>query len=242
MAGLSSSLGTERLHNNSTDSLSKRAYSATAKFLLVLAMLIFLPAGSLRYWQGWLFWINFAVWCFAFTPYFLKHDPALLERRLRAGPTAEREPTQKRIQLFAGIFICAVFVVSALDHRRGWSSVPTGVVVIGNVLIAIGFWLIFWVFRANSFASSTIELSAGQRVIDTGPYALVRHPMYAAALVMFLGVPLALASWWGLLMLLPLAALLVVRLLDEEVFLARNLPSYAEYQAKVRYRLLPGVW
>ena len=233
---------TEPLQQHSADSLSRRAFAATAKFLVVLALLIFLPAGSIRYWQGWLFWINFAVCCFAFTPYFLKHDPALLERRLRAGPAAEREPLQKRLQALASICVGAIFVVSALDYRMGWSSVPTSVVVLGNVLVAIGFWLTFWVFRANSFASSTIELSAGQRVIDTGPYALVRHPMYAAALLLFCGVPLALGSWWGLLVLLPLLAVLVVRLLDEEVFLARNLPGYTEYCAKVRYRLLPGVW
>jgi protein-S-isoprenylcysteine O-methyltransferase Ste14 len=230
------------LQQHATQSLSRRAFTATAKFLVVLALLIFLPAGSIRYWQGWLFWVNFAVWCFAFTPYFLKHDPALLERRLRAGPAAEREPTQKRIQTFASIFVSAIFVVSAFDYRMGWSSVPTSVVVFGNVLVAIGFWLIFWVFRANSFASSTIELSAGQRVIDTGPYALVRHPMYAAAMVLFLGVPLALGSYWGLLILLPLAAVLVIRLLDEEIFLGRSLPGYAEYCAKVRYRLIPGLW
>jgi protein-S-isoprenylcysteine O-methyltransferase Ste14 len=233
---------TEPLQQHSADSLSRRAFAATAKFLVVLALLIFLPAGSIRYWQGWLFWINFAVCCFAFTPYFLKHDPALLERRLRAGPAAEREPLQKRLQALARICLGAIFVVSALDYRMGWSSVPTSVVVLGNVLVAIGFWLTFWVFRANSFASSTIELSAGQRVIDTGPYALVRHPMYAAALLLFCGVPLALGSWWGLLVLLPLVAVLVVRLLDEEVFLARNLPGYTEYCGKVRYRLLPGVW
>jgi protein-S-isoprenylcysteine O-methyltransferase Ste14 len=230
------------LQQHATQSLSRRAFTATAKFLVVLALLIFLPAGSIRYWQGWLFWVNFAVWCFAFTPYFLKHDPALLERRLRAGPAAEREPTQKRIQTFASIFVSAIFVVSAFDYRMGWSSVPTSVVVFGNVLVAIGFWLIFWVFRANSFASSTIELSAGQRVIDTGQYALVRHPMYAAAMVLFLGVPLALGSYWGLLILLPLAAVLVIRLLDEEIFLGRSLPGYAEYCAKVRYRLIPGLW
>ena len=235
-------LGTEPLQQHATQSLSRRAFTATAKFLVVLALLIFLPAGSIRYWQGWLFWVNFAVWCFAFTPYFLKHDPALLERRLRAGPAAEREPTQKRIQTFASIFVSAIFVVSAFDYRMDWSSVPTSVVVFGNVLVAIGFWLIFWVFRSNSFASSTIELSAGQRVIDTGPYALVRHPMYAAAMVLFFGVPLALGSYWGLLILLPLAATLVIRLLDEETFLGRNLPGYAEYCAKVRYRLLPGLW
>lgn len=230
------------MQNSAPQSLSRRAFAATAKFLVVLGLLVFLPAGSIRYWQGWLFWANFAFWCAAFTPYFLKHDPALLERRLRAGPTAEREPTQKRIQLFASIFICALFVASALDYRMGWSTVPVSAVLIGNVLIAAGFWFIFLVFRENSFASSIIEVGAGQKVVDTGPYAVLRHPMYAGALLMFAGVPPALGSWWGLVILLPLAAILAIRLLDEEKFLVRNLPGYAAYRTKVRYRLLPGVW
>jgi protein-S-isoprenylcysteine O-methyltransferase Ste14 len=230
------------VQSSAPQSLSRRAFAATAKFLVVLGLLIFLPAGSIGYWQGWLLWSNFALWCVAFTPYFLKHDPALLERRLRAGPAAEREPTQKRIQLFAGIFVCALFVVSALDHRMGWSTVPISVVLIGNVLVAAGFWFVFVVFRENSFASSIIEVGADQKVIDTGPYAVLRHPMYAGALLMFAGVPLALGSWWGLVILLAIAAVLAIRLIDEEKFLVRNLPGYAEYRTKVRYRLLPGVW
>jgi protein-S-isoprenylcysteine O-methyltransferase Ste14 len=230
------------VQNSAPQSLSRRAFAATAKFLVVLGLLIFLPAGSIYYWQGWLFWSNFALWCVAFTPYFLKHDPALLERRLRAGPAAEREPTQKRIQLFASIFVCALFVVSALDYRMGWSTVPVGVVLIGNILVAAGFWFVFVVFRENSFASSIIEVGADQKVIDTGPYAVLRHPMYAGALLMFAGVPPALGSWWGLVTLLPIAAVLAIRLIDEEKFLVRNLPGYAEYRTKVRYRLLPGVW
>jgi protein-S-isoprenylcysteine O-methyltransferase Ste14 len=214
---------------NSPQSLSRRAFAATAKFLVVLGLLIFL-------------WSNFALWCVAFTPYFLKHDPALLERRLRAGPAAEREPTQKRIQLFASIFVCALFAVSVLDHRLGWSTVPISAVLVGNVLVAAGFWFMFVVFRENSFASSIIEVGADQKVIDTGPYAVLRHPMYAGALLMFAGVPPALGSWWGLVILPPIAAILAIRLLDEEKFLLRNLPGYAEYRTKVRYRLLPGVW
>lgn len=206
------------MQNNSTDRLGQRAFTATAMFLLVLAVVIFATSGSIRYWQGWLFLINFAAWSVAFTLYFLKHDPALLERRLRAGPAAESEPLQKRILLFTSICICAIFGVPALDYRMGWSDVPTVVVAIGNVLVAVGFWFIFFVFRENSFASSTIEVSPDQKVIATGPYAIQRHPMYAGALVLFAGVPLALGSWWGLLILQPLTALLVIRLLDEERF------------------------
>lgn len=234
--------GAERLQNSSTDRLSRRAFAGTAKFLLVLGLLIFLPAGSIHYRQGWLLWINFTVWCVAYTLYFLKYDPALLARRLRAGPAAEREPTQKRIQLFASIFICAIFVVSALDYRMSWSTVPTAVVMLGNALVAVGFCFIFLVFRENSFASAIIEVGGDQKVIATGPYAVLRHPMYAGALVLFGGAPLALGSWWGLLTLLPVAAILAIRLIDEEKYLARNLPGYTEYCARVRYRLIPGMW
>lgn len=230
------------VQNSAPQSLSRRAFAATAKFLVALALLILVPTGSIRYWQGWLLWSNFALWYVAFTPYFLKHDPALLERRLQAGPAAERQPIQKRLQLVAGICVCALFVMSALDHRLGWSTVPISAELAGNVLVAAGFWFMFAVFRENSFASSIIEVSAGQKVIDTGPYAILRHPMYAGALLMFAGVPPALGSWWGLVVLLPIAAILAIRLLDEEKFLVRNLPGYAEYCVKVRHRLIPGVW
>ena len=150
--------------------------------------------------------------------------------------------TQKRIQLFASIFVCALFVVSALDHRLGWSTVPTSVVLIGNVLVAAGFWFVFVVFRENSFASSIIEVGADQKVIDTGPYAILRHPMYAGALVLFGGVPLALGSWGGLFTLLPVAAIFAIRHIEEEKYLAHNLPGYTEYCSKVTDRLIPGVW
>ena len=204
--------------------------------------MIFLAAGSLRYWQGWLFWLHFAAWTAGGTLYFLKRDPALVSRRLRAGPTAEKEPAQKRIQLFASIFLCAIFVLSGLDDRFGWSTVPVAVVIAGHVLLAFGYLAMFIVFRANSFAASTIEVGAGQQVVSSGPYAVVRHPMYAGALLMFLGVPLALGSWWGLVPVALLAATLVARLRDEEAYLARNLPGYDDYRRKLPWRLVPGLW
>jgi protein-S-isoprenylcysteine O-methyltransferase Ste14 len=222
--------------------LRRRALKGALIFLIVLWVAIFLPAGSLAYWQGWLYWAHFAAWTLAGTLYFLERDPALVARRLRAGPTAEKEPAQKRIQLFASIAVCAIFAVSGFDHRFGWSHVSNPTVVAGNALVALGYLFMFVVFRANSFASSTIEVGAGQRVISTGPYALVRHPMYAGATVMFLGAPLALGSWWGLVPVLLLLAGLIARLRDEERYLARNLPGYEAYRRDVRHRLMPGVW
>jgi protein-S-isoprenylcysteine O-methyltransferase Ste14 len=139
-------------------------------------------------------------------------------------------------------FIVALVVASVLDYRFGWSMVPAPIVLLSNALVAIGFAIVFLVLRENSFAAATIEVTADQRVISTGPCALVRHPMYAGALVLFLGVPPALGSWWGLLAIPPVVAGLVARLQDEEAYLARNLRVYEEYRRKVGYRLVPGVW
>jgi protein-S-isoprenylcysteine O-methyltransferase Ste14 len=222
--------------------LGRRAYKATLLFAVAVWLLVFVPAGSLAYWQGWLFWTQLTAWSVAGTWYFLKRNPALVERRLRAGPAAEHDPVQKRIQLFMAIALCAIFVVSGLDHGLGWSATSWPVAIAGNILVAAGYLLVFWVLAENPFASATIEVAAGQRVVSTGPYAVVRHPMYAGALPAFLGIPLALGSWWGLLPGAALAAGLVARLRDEEAYLARNLPGYEAYRATVRWRLVPGVW
>jgi len=222
--------------------LRRRVLNGALTFLVALWLAIFLPAGSLGYWQAWVFWAHFAAWTIGGTLYFLERDPALVARRLRAGPTAEKEPAQKRIQLYAVIAVCAIFIVSGFDHRFAWSHVPDPIVIAGHALVALGYLSMFVVFRANSFASSTIEVGAGQKVVSTGPYALVRHPMYAGAMVMFLGAPLALGSWWGLVPVLLLLAGLIARLREEETFLARNLPGYEAYRRDVRYRLVPGVW
>jgi len=223
-------------------SLGRRATEATVKFVAVLAAMIFIAAGSLSYWQGWLFLFNFGGWIVATTAYFLKYDRALLEQRLHVGPAAEREPAQKRIQLFNGIVLIALFIGSALDYRFGWSAIPAPIVIFGNVLMAAGFYGCFLVLRQNSFASATVEIRRDQRVISSGLYSVVRHPMYAAALVLFVGIPLSLGSYWGLLAIPPAFAGLVARLLDEEKHLTRDLPGYAEYRRKVRDRLLPGLW
>ena len=161
---------------------------------------------------------------------------------MRGGPLAEKEPAQRLIMSVTSLGFIALLVLPGLDHRFGWSHVPTIGVVAGCVIMLLGWAGIFLVFRENSFTSSTIELAADQRVISSGPYAIVRHPMYAAALVMLLGIPISLASWWGVLIVIALVPALVWRLLDEERFLARNLTGYVAYQGRVRYRLLPRVW
>jgi protein-S-isoprenylcysteine O-methyltransferase Ste14 len=222
--------------------LNIRAFAGILQLFIILALTIFLPAWTLDYWQAWIVVAVFFGCTIAVTLYLMKNDPKLLERRVSAGVVAEQEKSQKIIQAFAAAAFIALFAVSALDHRFGWSTVPSSLVAMGDVLIVIGFWLVFLVFKENSFASGTIEIGAEQRVIMTGPYALVRHPMYVGALVMLVGVPLALGSLWGLVAIVPMTLVLVARLLDEERFLANNLAGYCEYQSKVRYHLLPLIW
>ncbi|MGB9365216.1 MAG: isoprenylcysteine carboxylmethyltransferase family protein [Xanthobacteraceae bacterium] len=224
------------------DDLSTRALKGLARFQVALALIIFLPAWSLTYWQGWLYWFLFGTACFALTLYFLRHDPSLVERRMNAGPGAETEPRQKLIMTVASAGMIALYLVSALDYGFGWSDVPAAVSLIANAFVLLGFAGIFWTFRENTYAAATVRVESGQPVIETGPYALVRHPMYAAALPLFLATPPALGSWYGLIPAAVVVATIVWRLLDEEQHLARGLPGYAEYRGKVRAWLVPGVW
>ena len=219
-----------------------RAFAGLLFLLIVMAIIIFVPAWTLDYRQAWIFLVVFFVPPLLITIYLMKHDPKLLERRTTAGPGAEQERIQNIIQALAGLAFIAIFIVSALDHRFGWSTVPAYVTALGDVLVIFGFYLVFLVFKENTFASGTIEVVAERRVISTGPYALVRHPMYIGALVMLVGVPLALGSWWGLLAIIPMIIVLILRLLDEEKFLAKNLAGYSDYQSKVRYHLFPLIW
>jgi protein-S-isoprenylcysteine O-methyltransferase Ste14 len=207
------------------NAVTRGALRSSLLGILVLATLLFIPAGTLHYWQAWLFMAMFVCASGAISVYLAIRDPKLLERRMNVGPQAEKEPAQKIIMVFAMIGCIAVLVFPALDYRFGWSSVPASVSVLGDALIVLGFLFTFFVFRENSYGASTIQIAEGQTVISTGPYALVRHPIYAAALVMLVGVPLALGSWWGLFALLLILPVLIWRLLDEERFLRQNLPG-----------------
>jgi protein-S-isoprenylcysteine O-methyltransferase Ste14 len=222
--------------------LNIKAFAGLLQLLVIMAVIIFLPAWTLDYWQAWIFLTVFFACTMAITIYLMKNDPKLLERRTNAGPGAEQEKSQKIIQALAALAFIAIFVVSALDHRFAWSTVPPYLTALGDILVALSFYFVFLVFKENTFASGTIEVGAEQKVIMTGPYALVRHPMYIGALVGLLGIPLALGSMWGLLTIIPMALVIVWRLLDEEKFLANNLTGYRDYQDKVRHRLLPLIW
>src|SRR5262249_15192035 len=156
------------------------------------------PAGTIYYWQAWVYLAIFMGASALTTLYLMRKDPALLERRMRGGPTAEKQPAQKLIMLCVSVGFSALLVVPALHHRFGWASGPLGVVVAGDVLVALGFYFISRVYRENTSSSATIEVAENQKVISTGPYAIVRHPMYASASLYLFGTPLALGSYWGL--------------------------------------------
>lgn len=224
------------------ENLFTKALFSLAALAVAMGLLLFVPAGTIRYWQGWLYFVTFIGSSLFFSLYLKKHDPALIERRMRGGPMAEKQTTQKIIMLFTSLGFIALLVVPALDHRFRWSRVPRSAVIAADILVAVGFFLIFLVARENTFASSTIEVAVDQKVISTGPYGLVRHPMYASALLYLIGTPPALGSYWGFLALAFMIPFLIWRIVDEEKFLAKNLSGYAEYQNKVQYRLLPHVW
>jgi protein-S-isoprenylcysteine O-methyltransferase Ste14 len=222
--------------------LNKKAFAGLLQFLIALAALLFLPAWTVRYWQAWVFLCVFSACVLAITLYLMKKDPKLLERRMSAGPGAEKEKAQKIVQSIASLAFIAVFVVSAFGHRLMWSAVPPLVSLAGDVLVALGLLIVFIVFRENSYTSGIVEVDPEQKVITTGPYAVVRHPMYSGSVIMLLGIPPALGSWWGLVAVAAITLVIVWRLLDEEGFLAKNLAGYSDYRTKVNYRLVPHIW
>ena len=222
--------------------LHRKAFVGLAILFLVMAALLFVSAGTLHYWQAWTYLAVYFGASIAITLYLVQNDPALLARRMSGGPFAEKEPAQRIIMSITSLGFIAFAIVPALDRRFGWSDVPVYAVAIGDAVMLLGWLGIYFVFRENSFAAATIQSSADQRVISTGPYAWVRHPMYAAALVMLLGISPALGSWWGIPIVIAILPALIWRLKDEERFLVRNLPGYLEYQGRVRHRLLPFVW
>jgi protein-S-isoprenylcysteine O-methyltransferase Ste14 len=219
-----------------------RAFRSSLFGALIMTALLFLPAGTLNYAQAWVLIGIFVSASAVLTVYLAIHDPGLLERRMRAGPAAETEKPQQVIMFLVMIGFVGLLVISAFDRRFGWSRVPPYVSLIGDALVAIGFLFVFFVLKVNTYAASTIQIAEDQKVISTGPYAFIRHPMYAGSMPILIGTPLALASWWGLTALIVFVPGLIWRLLNEESFLRRNLPGYSEYSHNVRYRLVPYVW
>jgi protein-S-isoprenylcysteine O-methyltransferase Ste14 len=226
------------------DAPSKRrlALLALSRFVpgfLAIAAILFLPAGSLAWPNGWIFIGSLGGLMALVLAYMIVRDPALIEKRLRFR---ERRKAQKRCIAASFFVIIPFFALPGLDWRFSWSRVPLAFVVIGLALVLVGYALFFAVMRANSYASRVIEVQEGQKLIDTGPYALMRHPMYSANALIYLASPLVLGSWWALIPAVAILPFLVLRIRDEEAMLARELPGYAEYRERVRWRMLPGIW
>jgi protein-S-isoprenylcysteine O-methyltransferase Ste14 len=220
----------------------RKAMVGILRLLIVLGLVVFVSAGTVHYWQGWVCLAVFFAPVVVITAYLMRKDPELLARRIKTGPSGETDKSQKVIQTFAGIAFFGLFMVSALDHRFGWSFVPEYGVLAGDALVVLGFALVFWVFRVNTYTSGVIEVAEKQSVVTTGPYSLVRHPMYFGVFVMLLGVPPALGSWWGLMMMIPMVLAFGARSVEEEKFLVGHLPGYLEYRNRTRYQIVPSVW
>lgn len=217
---------------------AKAVVRLVAGFIILLAVLL-LPAGTVAYWEVWVYMAILFVPMTLALVFLLKTDPELLERRMR---TKEKSPEQSFIVKLGSVCYAIAFLLPGFDRRFGWSDVSVAAVVMADVLVLLGYGLCILVVRENRYASRVVEVEQGQRVVTTGPYAIVRHPMYLGVLVMFLFTPVALGSWWALIPALPMAAVLVARIRNEEQLLAKELQGYQEYTRITRYRLIPGIW
>ena len=222
-----------------TQGITRRAYLAAISAVALFCVMFFAPAGTFAYWQAWAYMGVVLIPMLFVMTYMLRKAPELLARRLQMR---ERERTQKRLIGFSTIFLLGAFLVPGFDRRWSWSSMPWWVVVAADLLVLLGYAIIFRVFRENQYTSRTVQVEQGQQIVSTGPYAVVRHPMYVGVLFFYLASPIALGSWWAFLPAVIVLPILVIRILNEEQVLERDLPGYTEYKQKTRYRLIPGIW
>lgn len=210
--------------------------------LVAIGVLLFMPAGTFHYWQAWVFLVVFALSAWLPSIYLQLTNPAALQRRMRGGPAAEGRTVQKFVMAVLYGSLAAMCVVSALDHRFGWSSVPAALGLVGDVLVAAGLGVVVLVAVQNSYASTTVQVEAGQTVVSSGLYGMVRHPMYTGNVLMLVGTPPALGSYWALVFVVPGVLVLASRIRDEEKLLREELDGYRQYVETVRHRLVPGMW
>ena len=208
-------------------------------FIALLVAMLFLPAGTFHYWQAWVYLAILTIPAGLVMTYLIRKDPELLERRMRM---TEKEAEQRTIIKLSILFFIIVFLIPGFDKRFGWSSVPLEVVIIADAIVLAGYVVFVLVLRENRYASRIIEVEQKQKVITTGPYAVVRHPMYSGALLMYGFSPLALGSYWGMIPNALLVILIVARIRNEEKVLKQELEGYREYTQKVKYRLVPQIW
>jgi protein-S-isoprenylcysteine O-methyltransferase Ste14 len=209
--------------------------------LAVFGAMLFLPAGTFDYWQAWVFLAVFALSTWIPSVYLMRTNPAALDRRMR-GPLAETRILQRFVIAVLFVSFPAMFVVSALDHRFGWSPVPASISLVGDVLVALGLGVAMLVVIQNGYAAVNVTVETGQTLVSNGLYGLVRHPMYTGNVFLMVGIPLALGSYWGLILIVPCMIVLALRIRDEESLLEQELAGYRDYEQKVHYRLLPYVW
>jgi protein-S-isoprenylcysteine O-methyltransferase Ste14 len=223
-------------------SFSKATLAATLRLafgLVIIGAMLFWPAGTFDYWQGWMWLIVLSVSLTFILAYLAQRDPALLDRRARYG---EARPEQRLIIGLTALLYLAAFLLPGFDQRFGWSNVPAWVSIAAQIVVIASLAFIFRVYQINTYASRVVEVQEGQQVITSGPYALVRHPMYLGMSLLMIASPLALGSWWAVLPTLLLPFFLAARAKDEESLLADELKGYREYMQKTRYRLFPGIW
>lgn len=217
----------------------KKTIKSYINAIIATALTLFLPAGTIFYWQAWVFMILFFTPMMLIAIYLFKREPELLKRRLEVK---EKKPGQGILAKMFYISVCLFFIISGLDRRFSWSFVPLVIIMVSDILFLAGYLFLFLVFKENKYLAHTVVVEEGQEVVTTGPYAVVRHPMYLAELIMFIFAPLALGSYWALIVNVLLIALLVVRIITEEQVLLKELRGYLEYTRKTRYRLVPGIW
>ena len=221
------------------NSLMKKIIIRFSLLPVFLGLLIFIPAGTFNFWQVFLYFAILVVPMIFVLFYFLKNDPKFLERRTKYK---EKEKQQALIAILSTVVFLAGFIITGLDHRFAWSLVPIHITIVADIIILLGYLVIFFVFKQNSYASRIIEVSEDQKVISTGLYRIVRHPMYLGVLIMFLPTPIALGSYWGLIPFAILPVTLVLRIFNEEKVLTENLKGYKEYCQITKFRLVPFVW
>lgn len=218
----------------------KRAVIVRGLFVLgILGITFFIPAGTIAYWEAWVFMAILAIPAALLLSHLLRTDPQVLERRMRVK---EKEPGQKTIMKFSYAVFILSFLIPGFDKRFGLSSVPFAVILAADVIVFLGYVIFVTVVNANRFASRIIEVEPGQKVISTGPYAVVRHPMYVGALLINVFGPLALGSYWAMIASVLFVPIIVARIVNEEALLTRELHGYADYTRRTRYRLIPGIW
>ncbi len=222
--------------------IAVKGFLAAFLGLIAFGLMLFLPAGTLHYWQAWVFLAVFAAATWIPSVYLLCTNPAALARRMRGGPLAETRTLQRVV--ISVMFFCfpAMFVVSALDHRFKWLPVPATVSLVGDVLVAFGLGVAMLVVIQNAYAAATVTVEAEQTLVSTGLYGWVRHPMYTGNIILLVGIPPALGSCWGLVFVLPGLIVLALRIRDEEALLEQQLSGYRDYEQRVNYRLVPYLW